>query len=270
MSEMKEQASIGIIGGSGFYQFFEELGSDVREITVSTPYGEPSDKITIGKIAGHVVAFIPRHGKDHRFLPHTINYKANVWALKSLGVQRVISPCAVGSLQKYIEPGHFLISDQYVDWTDSRKSTFFEGPICVHPSAADPYCQQLREIAINACEKNGIKVHKTGTVVVINGPRFSTKAESQFFTKQGWDIVNMSQFPEVHLIKEMDMCPVTIALVTDYDAGLVGDVPPVTHQEVMKVFKSNVDNLKKVLYSMIEVIPSERAECDCMNTSSTS
>lgn len=270
MNESKEQASIGIIGGSGFYQFFEELGSDVREISITTPYGEPSDKITIGKIANHVVAFIPRHGKDHRFLPHTINYRANVWALHSLGVKRVISPCAVGSLQKHVEPGHFVICDQYVDWTDARKSTFFEGPVCVHPSAADPYCPELRKTAIEACKKNGVFVHEAGTVLVINGPRFSTKAESQFYTKQGWHVINMSQFPEVHLVKEMDMCPTTIALVTDYDAGLVGDVPPVTHQEVMKVFKSNVDNLKRVLYSMIESLPADRADCDCMNTSSTS
>lgn len=270
MTENSNQATIGIIGGSGFYKFFEEAGTDVREISISTPYGDPSDKITIGKIAGHNVAFIPRHGKDHRFLPHTINYRANVWALKSLGVTRVISPCAAGSLQKHVEPGHFVVCDQYVDWTDGRKNTFFEGPICVHPSAADPYCPELRDIAIEAGKRNEIKVHETGTVVVVNGPRFSTKAESEFFTKQGWEVINMSQYPEVQLVKEMDMCPITIALITDYDAGLIGDVPPVTHQEVMQVFKSNIESLKKMLLTMIELIPVKRDECDCFNTSKTS
>ncbi len=270
MDTEKNKASIGIIGGSGFYKFFEETGSNVREIKISTPYGDPSDQITIANIAGHSVAFIPRHGRDHRFLPHTINYRANVWALKSLGVERVISPCAVGSLQKRIEPGHFVICDQYVDWTDGRKSTFFDGPICVHPAAADPYCPELREIAINSCKNNAITVHEQGTVVVINGPRFSTKSESKFFTNQNWDVINMSQYPEVQLVREQDMCPITIALVTDYDAGLVGDVPPVTHQEVMKVFKSNVENLKKVLYSMIEMISAGREKCCCMETTKTS
>lgn len=264
------KATIGIIGGSGFYKFFEEAGSDVHEISISTPYGDPSDKITIGKIGSHSVAFIPRHGKDHRFLPHTINYRANICALKSLGVTRVISPCAAGSLQTNVAPGEFVVCDQFVDWTDGRKGTFFEGPRCVHPSAADPYCPELRSIAIKAGEKAGIKVHETGTVVVINGPRFTTKAESQFFTKQGWEVINMSQYPEVHLVKEMDMCPVTIALITDYDAGLVGDVPPVTHHEVMEVFKSNIENLKKMLLAMIEMIPESREACDCYNTSSTS
>ncbi len=268
--ENKNTATIGIIGGSGFYKFFEEAGTDVHEISISTPYGEPSDKITIGKIANHNVAFIPRHGKDHRFLPHTINYRANIWALKSLGVKRVISPCAAGSLQTKVEPGHFVICDQYIDWTDGRKNTFYDGPICVHPSAADPYCPELRDIAINACKKNGVPVHETGTVVIINGPRFSTKAESKFFTQQGWEVINMSQYPEVHLVKEQDMCPITIALITDYDAGLVGDVPPVTHKEVMEVFKSNIENLKRVLLTMIENIPTEQDECDCINTSTTS
>lgn len=270
MSGNEEKASIGIIGGSGFYQFFEEAGTNVHEITVTTPYGEPSDKITIGTIFGKQVAFIPRHGKDHRFLPHTINYRANIWALKSLGVKRVISPCAAGSLQKDVEPGQFVICDQYIDWTDGRKGTFFEGPKCVHPSVADPYCPELRKIAAEASKKNNISVHETGTIVIVNGPRFSTKAESQFFTKQGWEVINMSQFPEVHLVRELDMCPITIALITDYDAGLVGDVAPVTHQEVMQVFKSNIEKLKKMLLTMIEMIPEDRENCECYNTSLTS
>ncbi len=264
------RAEIGIIGGSGFYSFFEESGNPFEEINVDTPYGKPSDTITIGKISGHTVAFIPRHGRDHRFLPHTINARANVWALKSLGVTRVISPCAAGSLQKHVKPGDFVVCDQFVDWTDGRKNTFFEGPDCVHPSAADPYCPELRQIAIKKAKELGITVHETGTVVVINGPRFTTKAESKFFTNQGWEVINMSQYPEVHLVRELDMCPVTIALITDYDAGLVGDVPPVTHQEVIQVFKSNISRLKTLLLSIIEEIPVERNHCTCYNTSHTS
>ncbi len=269
MSE-KITAQIGIIGGSGFYSFFEESGTGVQEVTIDTPYGKPSDPITIGELYGKKVAFIPRHGRDHRFLPHTVNYRANVWALKSLGCTRVISPCAAGSLQKHVKPGDFVICDQFVDWTDGRKNTFFEGPKCIHPSAADPYCPELREIAIEQAKKLGITVHETGTVVIINGPRFSTKAESKFFTNQGWEVINMSQYPEVHLVHELDMCPITIALITDYDAGLVGDVPPVTHQEVMQVFKSNIANLKKLLIAIIENIPVERNHCECYNISHTS
>lgn len=266
----KEQAQIGIIGGSGFYSFFEQSGAPFKEITVETPYGETSAPITIGEISGKKVAFIPRHGRQHQFLPHTVNYRANVWALKSLGVSRVISPCASGSLQKHIKPGNFVICDQYVDWTDGRKNTFIEGPECIHPSAAEPYCPELRKIAIAQAEKLGITVHKTGTVVIINGPRFTTKAESQFFTNQGFDVINMSQYPEVHLVHELDMCPVTIALITDYDAGLTGNVPPVTHQEVMSVFKSNIDKLKKLLVAIIENIPDDRNFCECYNVSHTS
>lgn len=269
MSE-KLSAQTGIIGGSGFYDFFKESGMPYEEIEIETPYGKPSDAVTIGEICGKKVAFLPRHGKDHRFLPHTVNYRANVWAMKSLGVTRVISPCAAGSLQKHVKPGDFVICDQYVDWTDGRKNTFFEGPQCIHPSAADPYCPELRKIAIEQAKKQGINVHETGTVVIINGPRFTTKAESKFFTNQGWEVINMSQYPEVHLVKELDMCPITIALITDYDAGLVGDVPPVTHQEVMKTFKSNITRLKSLLIGILDDIPIERNNCDCYNTSHTS
>lgn len=263
-------AQIGIIGGSGFYSFFEESGVPYKEITIETPYGNPSAPITVGEICGKKVAFIPRHGLNHQFMPHLVNYRANVWALHSLGVTRVISPCAAGSLQKHIKPGDFVICDQYVDWTDGRKNTFIEGPKCIHPSAADPYCPELRQIAITQAKKLGINVHDKGSVVVINGPRFTTKAESKFFTSQGWEVINMSQYPEVHLVHELNMCPITIALITDYDAGLVGDVPPVTHQEVLSVFKSNLDKLKKLLLEIIANIPVERNNCECHNVTHTS
>ena len=268
---MQQRADIGIIGGSGFYSFFEDTGMPYETIAINTPYGAPSDKITIGEIEGKKVAFLPRHGKDHRFPPHLVNYRANVWAMHSLGVKRVISPCAAGSLQKNIKPGDVVICDQIVDWTfGGRKSTFIEGPIVIHPSVADTYCPELRQVAIDAAKKHNIPVHEKGTIVIINGPRFTTKAESQFFTNQGWGVINMSQYPEVYLVRECDMCPVTIALITDYDAGLVGDVPAVTHQEVMKTFKENNEKLLVVLKEMIKNIPSERHNCECEKTMHTS
>ena len=209
---------------------------------------------------------MPRHGRNHTILPHMINYRANVYAMKKLGCQRVISPCAAGSLQKHVQPGDFVVCDQYVNFTNCRKDTFFDGPIVTHPSAALPYCEEMRQKAIEACKKSNVNVHKTGTVVVVNGPRFSTMAESKFFTQMGWEVINMSQYPEVNLVKELNMCPLTIALITDYDCGLVGDVAPVSHNEVIEVFNSNIKNLKNVLYNLIESLPLERNKCACAKT----
>ena len=263
---MDKLAEIGVFGGSGFYKFLE----NVQEVPVNTPYGIPSDSMFIGEIGGHKVAFMPRHGRNHTIPPHLINYRANVWAMKHIGCKRIISPCAAGSLQKNVQPGEFVICDQFVDWTDGRKSTFYEGPIVTHTSAAETYCSELRNLAVATAKELNIKVHERGTVVVINGPRFSTKAESQFFTNQGWEVINMTAFPEAYLVKEMDMCPLNISLITDYDAGLVGDVPPVSHAEVIKVFNNNVENLKKLLFTMIEKIPAERKNCVCAETSNGS
>ena len=263
---MEELANIGVFGGSGFYKFLE----NIDEVKIETPYGQPSDNIFIGKIGSKKVAFMPRHGRNHTILPHLINYRANVWAMHSIGCKRVISPCAAGSLQKHIKPGSFVIADQFVDWTDGRCDTFFEGPIVTHPSAADTYCPQLRAAAIESGKTLGIDIHEKGTVVVINGPRFSTKSESEFFTSQGWEVINMTAYPEAYLVREMDMCPLNISLITDYDAGLVGDVPPVSHSEVIQVFNNNVENLKKLLFAVIENLPDERNACDCMNTKSKS
>lgn len=262
MAEKKQLAKIGVFGGSGFYNFLE----NIEEVKIETPYGMPSDNLFIGQIGANRVAFMPRHGRNHSILPHLINYRANVWAMKSVGVERVISPCAAGSLQKDVAPGDFVICDQFVDWTDGRKSTTLQGPIVTHPSPADLYCPEMREIAIKVAKEQGIKVHETGTVVVINGPRFSTKSESKFFTNQGWEVINMTAFPENYLVKEMDMCPLNISLITDYDAGLVGDVPPVSHHEVIQVFNSNLSRLKNLLFTMIENIPAERKVCICADT----
>jgi len=255
----KLQADIGIFGGSGFYKFFEEG----RQEQVETPYGPPSDRVFVGTLHGKKVAFLPRHGAHHAIPPHKINYRANLWAMKALGVKRIISPCAAGSLQKHVAPGHFVICDQFVDRTTNRADTFYEGPIVTHVSAADPYCPEMRKLAIQACSEEGIVAHEQGTVVVIQGPRFSTKAESKWFGSQGWEVINMSQYPEAHLAKELEMCVVNVSLITDYDSGLHGNVEPVSHSEVMKVFSQNLGKLQKMLVRLIELMPPQRDNCQC-------
>ncbi|HEY9886369.1 MAG TPA: S-methyl-5'-thioadenosine phosphorylase [Vampirovibrionales bacterium] len=249
------KATIGVFGGSGFYKFLE----DVEEVTVETPYGAPSDKYFVGTVGGKKVAFLPRHGRNHSIPPQKINYRANVWGMKQLGVQQIISPCAVGSLQTEVEPGSFVILDQYVDRTKGREDTFYEGPIATHVSAAEPYSERLRKLAAETAEGLKIPYHKKGTVVVINGPRFSTKAESVWFTKMGWETINMTQYPEVHLAKELELETLGIALVTDYDCGLAGDVEAVTHEQVLKVFEANLSNLRDFLFELIKNIPNEES-----------
>lgn len=256
------QADIGVFGGSGFYSFLP----DVQEVQVDTPYGPTSDHIFISQIGPHKVAFMPRHGRQHTIPPHLINYRANVWAMKQLGCQRVISTCAAGSLQRDIKPGSFVICDQFVDWTDGREGTFLEGPHVQHPSPVHTYCPQLRRLALETAQELQLDVHAKGTMVVINGPRYSTQAESAFFTRQGWHLVGMTGYPENYLVKELNMCPLSIALITDYDAGLVADMPPVSHEEVLSVFTRNMDKLKELLFKLIGKIPSQQADCSCGQT----
>ncbi|HEX7712470.1 MAG TPA: S-methyl-5'-thioadenosine phosphorylase [Bacillota bacterium] len=256
---MKE-AQIGIFGGSGFYSLLDR----VEEVAVQTPYGAPSDRIAIAEIAGKKVAFLPRHGKNHQHPPHMINYPANLWAMKSLGVRQIIGPCAAGSLQPEINPGDFVVIDQFVNRTWGRKDTFFDGPITTHLSGADPYCRRLREQAILSAKQLGITVHETGTVVVVQGPRFSTRAESREFKRNGWEVINMTQYPEGWLARELGICYVNIALITDYDEGLEGnpDIKPVTHEQVLQVFESNNERLRELLFSMIRDLPA-LPDCEC-------
>ncbi|MCD6511745.1 MAG: S-methyl-5'-thioadenosine phosphorylase [Thaumarchaeota archaeon] len=253
-------ARIAVIGGTGLYSLLE----DAEEKVVETPYGPPSSPISLGSISGIEVAFIPRHGRRHEYPPHMVPYRANLWALKQLGVERVIAPAAVGSLKPEIKPGDFVICDQFVNFAFGRKSTFYDGPITTHLGMADPYCPELRGIAIEVARELGIEVHEKGTVVVIEGPRFSTRAESEFFRRMGWDVINMTQYPEVVLARELGMCYVNISLVTDYDTGLKGDpsVKPVSHKQVIVTFNRNLPKLKKLLYEMIPRIPEERG-CGC-------
>lgn len=255
-----ERADVGVFGGSGFYSLLE----DAREQKVETPYGEPSDTLTVGEIAGRRVAFLPRHGRTHRLPPHRINYRANVWAMKALGVQWVFGPCAAGSLQPHIRPGEFVICDQFVDRTWGRGDTFYDGPITTHVSAADPFCPTLRRLAVEGARAVGITVHDRGTVVVIQGPRFSTRAESRWFRSQGWEVINMTNYPEGILARELELCFVNISLITDYDVGVEGDpgVEAVTHEGVVRVINENNEKLRRLIGAMIERLPATRS-CSC-------
>lgn len=260
---MKLTAEIGIIGGSGFYEFLKNAES----FKINTPYGDPSDEIAIGEYNGRKIAFLPRHGKNHRLPPHRIPYQANIFALKSLGVKYIISPTAVGSLKKEFKPGDFVICDQFINMASLRESTYFPGPKTVHISSADPYCPSLRLIAARCCKDLSLPFHDKGTVVVVEGPRFSTKAESKWFSDMGADIINMTQYPEVVLAREMELCYLNISLITDYDTGLKGakDIKPVSMKEVAEIFGKNIKNLQKIIFSIIKKIPEER-DCACGDT----
>jgi 5'-methylthioadenosine phosphorylase len=232
---------------------------------VDTPYGAPSDRIAIGDVGGVGVAFLPRHGSRHTLPPAAINYRANVWALRELGVSRVIAPTAAGSLQGRVRPGDFVVCDQFVDRTWGRCDTYYaEGPTVAHVGAADPYCPVMRGLAVAAGRGQGVTMHERGTVVVIQGPRFSSRAESRWFSGQGWEVINMTQYPEAILARELELCYVNISLITDYDVGLEGipDVAPVSVAEVEKVFASNNDRVRRLILGLIPLLPAERS-CPC-------
>jgi 5'-methylthioadenosine phosphorylase len=250
-------AEIGVFGGSGFYAFLDAT----ETIELDTPHGRPSAPPVVGDVGGRRVAFIPRHGLKHEFPPHRIPYKANLWAMKELGVQRVLGPNACGSLQPEVKPGDFVVCDQLVDRTRDRPNTYYDGPVTTHISFADPYCPTMRATAIAAGRQLGIPMLDHGTVVVIEGPRFSTRAESSWFAAAGWEVINMTQYPEALLARELELCYANISLITDYDVGVEG-VPPVTHEEVIRVFTENNEKLRGLLFSMIPNLPEERA-CEC-------
>ena len=247
-----------MFGGSGFYSLLD----DARELDVDTPYGKPSAPVTVGTVEGRQVAFIPRHGVHHQFPPHAVPYRANLWAMKELGVERVLGPCAVGSLQPHVKPGHFVVCDQLVDRTSGRPSTFYDGPETTHISFADPYCPTMREVSIGQAQAMELAVHERGTVVVIEGPRFSTRAESHFYSVQDWEVINMTQSPEAVLARELELCYANISLVTDYDVGVVGETEAVTHEEVITVFQENLGHLRDLLFRVVANLPDER-DCPC-------
>ena len=245
------QADIGVFGGSGFYTFLD----DVEEHTVTTPFGDPSAGVTIGSLGATRVAFIPRHGQHHEFPPHRVNYRANVAAMRELGVRALLAPFAAGSLQPTIHPGDFVVVDQFVDRTSGRADTFYDtfegGP--THVSVADPYDENLRGALATAATELGITVHDRGTVVVVQGPRFSTRAESAWYRSQGWDVINMTQYPEAALAREAGIPYGAIALITDYDTGLEGEpgIEPVTQEQVFGFFEDNVHRVRDVLFAVI-------------------
>ncbi|HEX8855601.1 MAG TPA: S-methyl-5'-thioadenosine phosphorylase [Thermoleophilaceae bacterium] len=240
---------VGIFGGSGFYEFLD----DTEAVTVETPYGPHSAPIRIGHIDGTAVAFMPRHGDKHELPPHRIDYRANLWAMKEVGVRRLIGPSACGSLKPELQPGTFVVVDQFVDRTSGRRDTFYDGPGTTHASAAEPYCPELRGILVDCARRLDIPVVDGGTVVVIQGPRFSTRAESRWFAAAGWDVVNMTQYPEAWLARELELCYANVSLVTDYDVGLEGSphVEPVSAEMALRVFAENLAKLRDLLFQAV-------------------
>jgi 5'-methylthioadenosine phosphorylase len=254
------RAELGVFGGSGFYTFLD----DAEEVVLDTPWGAPSAPLTVGRVGDRTVAFLPRHGRNHELLPSQIPVRANLWAMRELGVTRVFGPCAAGSLQPQVEPGDLVVCDQLVDRTVGREETFFEGPGAVHVAFADPYCADLRAVMIDAARAHTGRVHDRGTVVVIQGPRFSTRAESRWYSSQGFEVISMTQHPEAYLARELGLCYSGLALITDHDAGTEGldGVPPVTQEQVFAMFDANLVLVRQIITTALEATPLERT-CAC-------
>jgi 5'-methylthioadenosine phosphorylase len=246
-------ADIGVIGGSGFYS----LLTDAETVTVRTPYGDPSDTISVGSLAGRRVAFLPRHGADHRLAPHTVPYRANLWALRSLGVRQVVSLSAVGSLRASWGPGTLVSPDQVVDRTHGRAHTYNDVGVA-HVSFADPYCPRGRAAAAAV----STELQTAATLVVVNGPRFSSRAESLEFQSHDWSIIGMTGMPEAGLAREMALCFSVLALVTDLDAGVEAG-EGVTHAGVMEQFAANLPRLRELLVATLAELPTEQGDCEC-------
>jgi 5'-methylthioadenosine phosphorylase len=255
------RAEIGVIGGSGFYSFLE----NAHEVAVETPFGPPSESPLVGEVAGRRVAFLPRHGRDHRFPPHRVNYRANLWALRAVGVRQVLGPCAVGSMRTELGPGTLVIPDQLIDRTWGRAHTIYDdvGSV-IHTSLADPYCPRGRRTAIDASAAAGWKAEERGTLVVINGPRFSTRAESRWHAAAGGDLVGMTGAPEAAIARELAVCYTSLAVVTDHDAG-IDTGQGVTHAEVLATFNKSIDRLKAVMAEVVSALPADD-ECSCRHS----
>ena len=261
-------AEIGIFGGSGFYTFNTDSGvDDAESVTLETPFGAPSAPFTITEIGGRRVAFLPRHGRDHEFAPASVPARANLWAMRMLGVRQVIGPCAAGSLSPDVHPGDFVVLDQLVDRTWGRADTYYDAGDAHHVTFADPYCEVVAREAVAAGERVGVRMHARGTVVVIQGPRFSTRAESRGYREQGFDVINMTQYPEAYLARELGMHYAGIALVTDYDNGVEDEpaVKPVTQAQVFEFFENNVHRVRTLLTELVPALPAEPRGCACAN-----
>jgi 5'-methylthioadenosine phosphorylase len=260
---MPASAEIGVFGGSGFYEWLDSA----EEVEVETPFGPPSGSIAVAEVGGRRVAFLPRHGPNHEVPAPFVNYRANVWAMRELGVRRIIGPSAVGSLQPGLHPGDLVICDQFIDRTNGRRDTYYPGPEVVHISAADPYCPELRALAARVAELRSLRFRPNGTVVVVQGPRFSTRAESRWYGRMGWDIVGMTQYPEVILARELEVCYLNLSLVTDYDAGVEGapEVAAVQAQDVVRVLAANIERVRDLLAFLIPMIPTTPS-CNCQRS----
>ena len=254
---MAAVADFGVIGGSGFYEFL----TDAKEVKVDTPFGAPSETPLVGEAGGKKVAFIPRHGRDHRYPPHKIPYRANLWALRALGVRQILAPSAVGSLTASYGPGTLALPDQLVDRTRGRIQTFYDEH-AVHVPFADPYCPTGRSIVIATARQSGWVPAGSGTLVIIDGPRFSTRAESRWYAAQGWTLIGMTGHPEAVLARELALCYTTLALVTDTDAG-VEEGDGVTQAEVFEVFAANMSRLRELVGKVLAAYPEPRADDLC-------
>ncbi|MFC2072982.1 S-methyl-5'-thioadenosine phosphorylase [Chloroflexota bacterium] len=253
------QAKIGVIGGSGLYDI--EGLTDIEEVNIDTPFGKPSDTITVGRLGGVGIAFLPRHAKGHRISPTELPARANIYALKSLGVEHIIASCSAGSFKKELEPGHLLIPDQLIDRTRNRVSTFFEGGIVAHVAFADPFCPELSQILLEAAREVGASVHAKGTYVVMEGPAFSTRAESQLYRSWGADIIGMTALPEAKLAREAEICYAIIGCVTDYDSWW-HSAEPITIDVILNTMHQNVDTAKNIIKLAVSRIQGKR-NCGC-------
>jgi 5'-methylthioadenosine phosphorylase len=256
---MSERAEIGIIGGTGLYQM--EGFTDVREVPVETPFGPPSDSLMIGSLEGRRVAFLPRHARGHRILPHELNFRANVFAMKKLGVEWILSVSAVGSLKERYEPLHVVVPDQFIDRTQQRKSTFFGNGLVAHVAFAHPFCRNLSKVMAEACVEAGATHHVGGTYVCMEGPQFSTLAESELYRSWGADLIGMTNLQEAKLAREAEVCYSTLAMVTDYDCWHP-DHDAVTAEQIMGVLERNAQTAKAVLRAAVRRLPVPRG-CEC-------
>jgi len=257
---MGERADVGIIGGSGLYEI--EGFADVREVSVATPFGPPSDRLVLGRLEGRAVAFLPRHARGHRLLPGELNYAANVFALKTLGVERILSVSAVGSLKEQYAPMHIVVPDQFVDRTTGRRSTFFGRGLVAHVAFAHPFCPDLSRAAVLACREAGATFHAGGTYVCIEGPQFSTRAESELYRSWGMDIIGMTNLQEARLAREAEICYTTLAMVTDYDCWHP-DHDSVTADQIIANLVKNTATAKAVLRAALRRLPAGRGACEC-------
>jgi 5'-methylthioadenosine phosphorylase len=255
------QAKIAVIGGTGLYQI--DGLTDIQEVDVTTPFGKPSDSIVVGRLDDTGVAFLPRHGKGHRILPGEVPSRANIYALKSLGVQHIIAVCSAGSFKEEIKPGDLLIPDQLIDRTQGRLGSFFGEGVVAHIAFADPFCPELRRILCNAAKEAGATVHPQGTMVVMEGPAFSTRAESRLHASWGADLIGMTALPEAKLAREAEICYAVIGCATDYDSWHEHR-EAVTVQVILDILHKNIDTAREIVRLVVGQIPEER-ECECGN-----